>query len=200
MARLLLLALLLGFALAGTASAAPESFTYDRELAIIARETLWHALGDEPSIARRDVDRVSVRCYRSREAFERTFERWFEGSARHVVAYYAGGRDVHLRKVTCANARLFLRGRHTLFTSAAFSILLHESLHRQGVRGERVTTCFANDAVRWGALWYGFGDARAIRARNLAFEYTRRYSPDSYFMGRPTCLALARKQSWPDFR
>jgi hypothetical protein len=187
-------------ALASSAGAAPATFTYDRELAIVARETLWRALGEEPPVSRREVERVSVRCYRTRKSFERAYERWFEGSARRVVAYYAGGRDLHLRRGTCRNARLFLAGRHTLFTSAAFSILLHESLHRQGVRTERVATCFANDAVRWGALWFGFSDARAIRARNLAFDYTRRYSPPSYFMGRPTCLMLARRSDWTAFR
>ena len=183
--------------LAGTASAQP-TFAYDRELGSLARATLWRALPAETRVARSQIRRVYVRCYHTREAFERSFERRFGFSARRVIAYYAGGGDIHLRSLTCDNVRLFVAGRHTLFTSAAFSILVHESLHRQGVRNERLTTCFANEAVRWGAEWLGYGRERALRARNLAFDYTRLYSPASYFMGRPTCLALARNRDWRD--
>ena len=184
-------------AVGGTASAAPAAFTYDRELGTIARQSLWAAVHEDARIPRSRILRVHVRCYRTSETFERSFERRFRASARRVVAHYAGGGDVHLRDNTCTGVREFLRGRQTVFTAAAFAILLHESLHRQGIRNERVTTCYANEAVRWGALWHGFSDERAIRARNLAFDYTRLYSPRSYFMGRPTCLARTRKESWP---
>ncbi|HUF02412.1 MAG TPA: hypothetical protein VMN35_08305 [Gaiellaceae bacterium] len=195
---LLAVAWLVGVAaLAGTARAQP-AFTYDRELGALARATLQRALPDGARGTRAAIRRVSVRCYESRESFERSFERRLGVSARRVIAYYAGGADVHLRSLTCENVRSFVFGRHTVFTSAALSILLHESLHRQGLRNERLTTCFANEAVRWGAEWLGATRERALRARNLAFEYTRRYSPPSYFMGRPTCLALARRTTWRD--
>lgn len=195
---LLLAAALLGALVAGTAGAAPSAFTYDRELAALARQTLWTAVRDEVRIPRSAIRGVGVRCYRTRKSFERSFELRFNTSARRVIAYYGGGRDVHLRNTTCDGVRAFARGRHTMLTSASFSILVHEALHRQGVRDERVTTCFANEAVRWGALWLGFPDEQALRARNLAFDYTRLYTPRSYFMGTPTCLAMARKRSWPD--
>jgi hypothetical protein len=198
--RLLLAAVACCAVLAASAEAAPRpAFAYDRELANAARATLVRAADLRP-VARRDVLRVYVRCYRDRPAFERTFERRFGVSAHRVIAYYAGGADVHLRSTTCHNARLFLAGRHTVLTAAAFAVLVHESLHRQGLRDERLTTCFANEAVRWGAEWAGFPEARALRARNLAFTYTRLYSPPSYFMGRPTCLALARNRDWTSFR
>jgi hypothetical protein len=67
------------------------------------------------------------------------------------------------------------------------------------LRDERLTTCFANESVRWGARWHGFTDATALRARNLAFTYTRLYSPLPYRMGKPDCLALTRRVSWVDF-
>lgn len=185
--------------LAGTGSAQRPSYTYDRELGLLARAGLWRALPPEARVPRIEVRRPYVRCYTSRETFEGAFERRFGVSGRSVIAYYAGGGDVHLRSLTCANVHSFASGRHTTFTSAAVSILLHESLHRQDLRDERLTTCFANEAVRWVAEWLGFGRERALRARNLAFDYTRLYSPRSYFMGRPTCLALARKKSWRDF-
>ncbi|HSI98389.1 MAG TPA: hypothetical protein VK926_08500 [Gaiellaceae bacterium] len=199
MVRLLVLVSIVCAVLAGTAGAASQAFVYDRELGITARETLWHAVREEARMPRSEVRRVYVRCYLSKDSFERAFERRFGVSARRVIAYYAGGGDVHLRSQTCTNVHTFLQGRHTVLTAAAFSILIHESLHRQGIRNERIVTCFANEAVRWGASWYGFEEERALRARNLAFEFTKRYAPPSYLMGRPTCLALARQKSWPEF-
>ena len=200
MTRFLLAVVAACAALAGAAPAAQaQEFAYDRELGLAARATLWRAAADS-GIARSQVLRPYVRCYRTRESFERVFERRYGVPARRIVAYYAGGGDVHLRSGTCDNARLFLTGRHTVDTAAAFAVLLHESLHRQGLRNERITTCFANEAVRWGAEWSGASEARALRARNLAFTYAKRYLPREYFMGRPTCLKLARNDDWPTHR
>jgi hypothetical protein len=196
----LLAAAALAAAAAGARAETPAAFADEPALATMARESLWRALSERSRRTRRQVLRVSVRCYRDRASFERSFERRYGRSARRVVAYYAGGRNVHLRGTTCENVRLFALGRHTVFTAAAMSILLHEALHRQGLRNERVTTCFANEAVRWAAEWLGFGEERALRVRNLAFTYTLRYSPSSYRIGRPTCLALARRNDWTRFR
>ncbi len=185
----------------GIARGAPaQAHVYDRVLGTVARASLWQAASQEAQLSLRNVLRVYVRCYRDRQAFERTFERRFGEPARDVVAYYVGGGDVHLRNGTCQNVRTFLRGRHTVYTAGAYAVLLHEALHRQGVRNERVTTCFANEAVRWGALWHGFGEAQALRARNLAFAYTRLFSPPDYYMGKPDCLVLTRRKDWPAFR
>jgi len=181
-------------------SASDQAYVYDRQLGTVARVSLWRAASRDVAISLRKVLRVYVRCYRDQESFERAFERRFGESARRVVAYYVGGGDVHLRDGTCENVRAFLRGRRTVYTAGAYSILLHEALHRQGVRNERTTTCLANEAVRWGAEWFGFGEAKALRARNLAFTYTRLYSPLSYRMGKPDCLALTRRKDWRAFR
>jgi hypothetical protein len=192
---LLTAAVLTAVIVASTAQAA-RTFVYDQELGTVARESLWRSV--TPTISRSEVRRVNVRCYRDQRSFERVFETRFGLSATRVIAYYAGGSDVHLRDATCENVRAFLVGRHTVYTAAAYSILLHESLHRQGVRDERVTTCLANDAVRWGALWFGFDDAEALRARNLALTFTRLYTPPEYRMGKPNCLLLNRRTDWID--
>jgi hypothetical protein len=193
----LISAVLLGLVVAAQAQAA-RTFVYDRELAVVARESLWRSV--TPAIPRAQVEPVGVRCYRDKRTFEQTFEARFGLSATRVIAYYAGGRDVHLRDGTCDNVRAFLTGRHTVYTAAAYSILLHESLHRQGVRNERITTCLANDAVRWGALWFGFEEHEALHARNLALEFTRQFSPSAYRMGKPNCLLLSRRTDWVDHR
>jgi hypothetical protein len=196
---LLLVALALSAAVAGTADAAAP-FAYDRQLGKLARDSLWRAVSDGRPLARSEVKRVYVRCYRGRASFESVFERRFGLAADRVIAYYIGGSDVYLRNGTCENVRSFISGRHTVYTAAAYSVLLHESIHRQGLRNERLTTCFANEAVRWGSLWLGFDDERALRARNLAFTYSRLFAPPEYFMGTPTCLALARRSDWFDHR
>jgi hypothetical protein len=177
---------------------AQPAYEYDRELGSIARRSLRHAVSEPPRPALREVSRVYVRCYRDRRSFERVFERRFGVPAGRVVAYYAGGPDLHLRGATCEKVRQFLQGRHTLLTAAAFSVLLHEALHRQGLRHERITNCLANEAVHWGTEWLGFETTEALRARNLAFEFSRRFAPPPYRMGKPDCLALARSTDWPE--
>lgn len=183
----------------GAASAqAARTYVYDRDLGVVARESLWRSV--TPAVSRSLVEPVAVRCYRDRRAFERTFEARFGLAATRVLAYYSGGADLHLRDGTCDNIRAFLSGRHTVYTAAAYAILLHEALHRQGVRDERVTTCLATDAVRWGARWFGFDEAQSLRARNLALTFTRLYSPSDYWMGKPNCLLLNRRTDWVDHR
>lgn len=185
-------------AIVSSAAQAARTFVYDQELGTVARESLWRSV--TPAISRSRVKPVSVRCYRDKQAFERAFEGRFGLSATRVIAYYAGGADVHLRAGTCDNVRAFLAGRHTVYTAAAYAILLHEALHLQGVRNERVTTCLASDAVRWGALWFGFEVDEALRARNLALTFTRLFSPSDYRMGKPNCLLLNRRTDWVDHR
>ena len=194
----LLAALLLAPVLlvAGNANAASPFYDYDERLSRIARETLWQAAGEGTAIRRGRVESVGVRCYRDQRTFEDVFERRFGAPADKVIAYYAGGRDIHLRVTTCANVHLFFDGLNTVRTAGAYGILLHEALHRQGLRNERITTCFANEAVRWGTLWYGGSEARALRARNRAFTFMRVYAPLSYRMSKPDCLAKTRRTEW----
>ena len=195
--RVVALALILGAAVTGTAEAATP-FRYDRELGDVARASLVRAVSDGRPFTRADVKRVYVRCYRDKKTFERVFLERYGIPAGRVVAYYARGADLHLREGTCDNVRVFLSGRHTVYTAGAYAILLHEALHRQGVGIERLTSCLANEAVRWGAERYGFDEARALRARNLAFAYTRLFAPPFYRTSMPNCLALTRRTEWPD--
>ncbi len=197
MKALVALGAIMSAVFAGTADAA-ASFRYDRELGDVARASLVSAVSEERAITRADVKRVYVRCYRDRKTFERIFQQRYGIPAGRVVAYYAGGSDLHLRRGTCDNVRTFLGGRHTVYTAGAYAILLHEALHRQGVGTERLTSCLANEAVRWGAERFGFDEATALRARNLAFAYTRLFGPPLYRMAKPNCLALTRRTEWPD--
>jgi hypothetical protein len=195
---LLVSAVAVGAVLSGSAQA--SNYVYDRELGFVARATLRQATEPPRRVPRNQVFRAYVRCYHSERGFERAFEQRYGAPADRVIAYYAGGSEVYLRNTTCRNVHLFIRGRHTIETSAAFSILLHEVLHRQGVRDERITTCLANDAVHAGARLLGFDEKRAVRARELAFRFTKRYSPPEYRMGIPHCRLLNRRTDWTDHR
>jgi hypothetical protein len=183
---------------AGIARGAPaqRAYVYDPTLATIARDTLWRAGAHRFGVQRGDVLSVGVRCYRDPEAFATTFRRRFGKSPGHVVAYYAGGRDLNIRHKICIDARALFRGRSTVTTAGAFAVVLHESLHRQGIVNERTTTCYADEAVRWGVRRFGADDAAALRAQGLAFEYTRLYAPPGYRIGKSDCLRLTRQRSW----
>ena len=191
-------AVVIGALLTGSAHA--SNFAYDRELGFVARATLRQATEPEQRVPRNQVFRAYIRCYHSNESFERAFEDRYGVPADRIIAYYGGGSDVYLRNTTCRNVHLFMRGQHTLETSASFSILLHEVLHRQGVRDERITTCLANYAVQAGATRLGFEEERAVRARELALRFTKRYSPPEYRMGIPNCRVLNRRTDWTDHR
>ena len=198
MQRLLVLVAVASALFSASVEAARPTYDYDRWYATIARQSLWQSAADAGT-RRNEVESVAVRCYHDKRSFEQAFELRAEGSAERVVAYYGGGRDLHLRNGTCANIRLFFLGRHTVYTAGAYAILLHEALHRQGLANEQFTTCFANESVRWGALWFGFTEAQALRARNLALAYTRLYAPRAYRMSKPNCLAMTRQTEWVDF-
>jgi hypothetical protein len=183
---------------AGIARGAPAQrpYAYDPVLATVAQETLWRAAAQHVRVSRAEVLSVGVRCYRDPEAFAATFRRRFGKSPGHVVAYYAGGRDLNIRHKICVDTRAFFRGHVSVTTAGAYAVVLHESLHRQGVVNERITTCYADESVRWGMRWYGFDDDEALRGRNLAFEYTRLYAPPGYRIGKPNCLRLTKQSSW----
>ena len=53
-------------------------------------------------------ERVYVRCYRDKQAFEEAFLNIFGLPAGRVVAYYIRGPDLYLRNGTCTNVRAFL--------------------------------------------------------------------------------------------
>src|ERR687895_2808196 len=111
-------------AIVASAAQGGRAYVYDQELGTVARESLWRSV--TPRMSRSQVKIVPVRCYRDKRSFERVFEGRFGLSATRVIAYYAGGTDIHLRDSTCDNVRAFLTGRHTVYTAAAYAILLHE--------------------------------------------------------------------------
>jgi hypothetical protein len=103
-----------------------------------------------------------------------------------------------MRSGSCANARRFSQGIVRWDTAAAFAVLVHEALHRQGLDNERAATCFANDSVRWAGKVFGLTDNRAEQARVLAFRYSARALLPQYRLSRFECLTLISEHdiSW----
>ena len=77
---------------------------------------------------------------------------------------------------TCAT---FLGGRHTVYTAAAFAILLHEALHRQGVR-ERAH----HDLPRERRRALGRPSVRLRRSAGAACAQPRAHVHDALFAPR----------------
>ena len=136
-----------------------------------------------------------MRCYRDQQTFEDVFERRFGASARPRHRVLRRRSRHPSTPTTCANVHLFFDGLNTVRTAGAYAILLHESLHRQGLRNERLTTCFANDAVRWGTGWYGGskqGPESPQPRVHLHPDLRAALVPDS----KPNCLALTTRFEW----
>jgi hypothetical protein len=108
------------------------------------------------------------------------------------------GSEVHIRRGTCDNAKKFVYGLIRWDTAAAFSIVLHEAMHRQGVKTERAANCLANDGVFWAGKYFGYSAQEAEKARVLAFNYANRTAAPEYRMSRFECLKIVSRYgiSW----
>src|SRR5262249_31474978 len=93
---------------------------------------------------------VEVRCYTNRFSFEAGAYR--RGDSPRVIpavlAYYDAGNAIDIGAGRCADALAFTHGIFTAETVGAFTTLLHESLHRQGLKDENLTEAFAIAAMR----------------------------------------------------
>ena len=215
------LALLLAAALGAAALAAPTAksangYAYDKDLSWWAVNTLEVASQDTGSETKRIPYRTYIRCYTDAASVEGPLLR--DGASRTeakgTIAYYAGQGSVNIRNGTCLRARRFTeQAIMTTETASAMSTILHETLHRQGVRDERITECFANQAVKyagWLAHWnslatrddttWAASEAKGSRARDLAFSGSKRWIAREYQMSRAECLRLTRSFSWAEYR
>ena len=213
--------LLLASVLAAAATVIPaggagNAYVYDRELSWWATNSLELASEYTGSEVKKIPYRTYIRCYADAATFEAPLLR--DGAsrmeARETIAYYAGQGTVNIRNGTCSRARRFTEGAFvSTETASAIATVLHETLHRQGVRDERITECFANDAVKyagWLAHWnslatrddatWAASEAIGSRARDLAFAASKRWIAQEYQMPRAECLRLTRSFSWGEYR
>jgi hypothetical protein len=121
---------------------------------------------------------------------------------------------------TCTLASEFLTGHITQETAGAFETLLHESLHRQGIRNERDTETFAIASMRaagqlvdynhrvYAAGWNDVpADARAQselagrRAERLAWQQAQKMVARNYLSPWSQVVGLHRNPvfNWSDY-
>lgn len=163
---------------------------------------------------------VYVRCYESRQEFERAYVR-LGGSpqhARYVIAYYRGsGGTIDVRAGTCKLASQFVDGWVTQDTAGAFKTILHEALHRQGIHNEKLTEALAITATRSAGQWVEFtnryyasgGDdswesweasaGAGDRAMRLAWQQSQRYIATSYLSSWSYILNLSISMPWTEY-
>jgi hypothetical protein len=129
----------------GAANAAPTiGYTYNHELRWWVHQSLEAAsYGD---YGHKTIPQpVEVRCYTANRAFDQAAYEPGDTLATLATteAFYAGGNTVNMRPLTCSQAERFVHGIITPTTAEAFETLLHEGLHRQGIRSEWLTEEFA---------------------------------------------------------
>lgn len=207
-------------AVALAVSATAQAASYDPNLRTWVQTTLAKA-SETPDGIRTQPLAVYVRCY----ANAREFERGLGPGARQVIAYYRGGGTIHIRASTCRNARLFTNGTFTGETVGAFSTLLHEAIHRQGLRNERLTEAYATATMKTAGqlveyskemmtagqlvdyseesdgfdpeLWDGYADWGETVMR-MAWNRSQRYVAYSYHSPWDQVLAISQTRSWDE--
>jgi hypothetical protein len=212
------LAAFTALAVAVPTAVADPAYRYDRDLRWWVHNSLEVASLSQGSQVKRVPKEVYVRCFTSRKAFVQPFlnEGYTSSEAAEWVAYYEGGSVINMRAGTCRVAHEFTSGRVTQETAGAFSTLLHEALHRQGIDDERKTEglatasmAAAGQLVEWrrrldrgaaddDATWEASAPAGA-RAARLAWQNSRLYSPTEYLTSWPKIGWYQRNQSWADF-
>ena len=211
----------MAFAFACLLTAAPAAagtayneYSYDSELRFWVHNSLESASISQGFQTKRIAKAVYVRCYWFKEGFEQALIRRGESRAdvRYVIAYYAGGSTINMRASTCSLARQFTdNGLVTQNTAGAFATLLHEALHRQGLRDERVVEAAAlasmydagqliayqrrtgRDYETWEACF-----PEGLRAARLAWQQARKYAAAKHLVSWPRVNWYYTNFNWAD--
>lgn len=196
------------------AANAASSFRYDNNLRWWVHNTL-EASTMEFGRAKVVPKPVEVRCYSDREAFELRLlnmgASWTE--TRTTVAYYQhGSNTIHVRDGTCRRAQEFTEGHVTELSAGAFATILHEAVHRQGIRSENLTEEMALIAMfaagrlvdfQWRpssdmAAWEKT-DTQGVHALGLAWNQHQRWIASEYRVPFKTLKADFTQMNWSDF-
>src|SRR4029079_18917736 len=108
-----------------------------------------------------------VRCYTDAE--------WRRvARSPSIIGFYSGGDWIHARDATCRNAVKILKGEVSYTNAVALSTLLHETIHRQGLRSEGVTECLASWMTAHVVLAWTQSLPKALRALGYSRRFARR--------------------------
>lgn len=148
---------------------------------------------------------VYVRCYDNDAEFEKAGAWRFGESLAGVIAYaQKSNKTVHMRPFDCKLARQFKNDAErgippSKWATFAYSTLLHEALHVQGVSNERVTECLANDSIRWSAMAFGLPKQYANLASRVAWDMSAKYTGTKYHSVSGQCQASLAENDWTDY-
>ena len=81
-----------------------------------------------------------------------------------VMGFYQGGSWIYVRDATCRNAVKVVKGQVNYTNAVAMSTLLHETIHRQGLRSEAITECLASWMPGQVVLTWTGSAPKAMRA------------------------------------
>lgn len=105
---------------------------------------------------------------------------------------------IHARVATCNNAAKAARGELSPTTIVALGTILHETLHRQGIKREDHAACLAVVGV-WQSVNRTSGKVRALLAWETLMGWYRRNLEGEYRRGLDGCEDRARF-AWNDTR
>jgi hypothetical protein len=183
-----------------TASAGPVA-PYDMKLGVEARWALNAAKLKGSSFP---TKQVYVRCYRDDVTFNAAAAWRFGEDVSHVWAYtLAKSKTVYMRGSQCGSAHDFIRKLRLSTTRTAkpwevgaYATLLHEALHVQGYKKERLTQCAAIDSLRWAAWADDIPMREANRLGQMAFAWSARNVSQSYYENPSVCQAVSKSADW----
>jgi hypothetical protein len=187
-------------ATASTQQVAP----YDTTLGVEARYALQSAKFQGNNYS---VKQIYVRCYRDDQTFNAAAMWRFGEDLTYVWAYtLAKSHTVYMRGRECNSAHSFMRklksGRLDMiepYEVGAYSTLLHEALHVQGYKDEKMTECAANDSVRWAVMGnYGFSKGEANFLSRMAFAWSYKAVARSYYTNPSQCQRSLNGADWTD--
>jgi hypothetical protein len=103
------------------------------------------------------------------------------------MGFYGRGAWVHVRHSTCVNAAKAAMGELSPTNVVALETILHETYHRNGISREADATCLGVLTI-YDVVERSFGEARANRAFDIAWEWDAENSTGVYKRGLRGCL------------
>jgi hypothetical protein len=89
-----------------------------------------------------------------------------------IIGFYRGGSWIHVREATCRNGTKALKGEVSYTNVVAMSTLLHETMHRQGIRSEGIAECLAS----WMTAHVVKAGTQSVAKAIRALRYSRRFA------------------------
>jgi hypothetical protein len=127
-----------------------------------------------------------VRCYTTAQWKKVTHGR------RGVMGWYDGGSWIHVPSAACNNgAKLLNKGQLNPTNATAVATLMHEAIHRQGVKNEAHAECLSH-WMTGHVIWQWTGSlSNGLAAFRYSRSFARNHLPARYWMTDSNCASFA---------